>query len=65
MVLAGLGRGFKNKVQHHREAKKDHIRQNELQDERDKLAAQLEAKDRPVAIDEIEARDATGQRLTH
>jgi hypothetical protein len=29
------------------------------------LVEELEADDRPVAIDEIDARDATGQKLTH
>ena len=65
MLLAGLGRGFKNKVHNRRVHKHEQQQMNEIEADRDRLAAQLEAKDRPIAIDEIDARDSTGERLTH
>ena len=43
MFLAGVGRGFKNKVKTRRQLKAEHARQGELEDERNKLERELQA----------------------
>lgn len=54
MVLAGAGRGFKNKVRTHHEIKQSHQREGELEEERRRLEHELS--ERESTLDAVDLR---------
>jgi len=58
MLLAGVGRGFKNRVRTHHEIRQSHLREDDLEEERRRLEQELS--ERRSMVDAVDLRvDAT------